>query len=88
MKKLLLLGVTGLLFSCSTDQAKTAIAPNGDCNCRTEYYLIYPAPGGDSMITEFMFSEQNNAFDCVNQQWGIMYAVSNPNYNHAKVVCE
>jgi len=82
MKKLLLIALTTLLFSCTAEQE----IPTDECDCRTEYYLYVPNVGGGGGQYEFQFSEQTD-FDC-RQPYGTYYPVSNQFYNYAKVVCD
>ena len=43
--------------------------------------------GGGSLVYTFVFSEATE-FDCLNDEYGYFFDVSNMNYNTAKVVCE
>lgn len=83
MKKLILLPIIAFMLSCSSD--KKAI--ENQCDCRTEYYLAAPPVGGGALVYTFIFSEVTD-FDCVNDEYGVYFNVSNVNYNTAKVVCE
>jgi len=84
MKKLILLPILALIVGCSAEEK--AIATE-QCNCRTEYYRAVPPVGGGALVYTFVFSEVTD-FDCVNEEYGVYFSVSNMNYNTAKVVCE
>ena len=84
MKKLILLPILTLLLSCSAEDKARAI---GECDCRTEYYIAAPPVGGGALQYTFVFSEPTD-FDCVNEEYGNYFTVSNMNYNTAKVVCK
>ena len=85
MKKIISILVLTFLVGCSASEEPKTIGP--DCNCVEEFYLMYPRVGGGGLIYEFQFSRPID-FDCVNEEYGIYYGVSNENYNTAKVVCE
>ena len=84
MKKLILLPILATIVSCSAEQKATATE---ECDCRTEYYSAVPPVGGGALVYTFVFSEVTE-FDCVNEEYGVYFGVSNMNYNTAKVVCE
>ncbi len=82
--KLLLIALTVwlMLSSCSAEERVI-----NDCNCVEEFYLRRPIVGSSGFTYEFVFS-QPIEFDCLNEEFGFYYPVSNVNYNYAKVECE
>lgn len=82
--KLLFIGLTLFLMLCSCSAEK---ASENRCDCREEFYLQRPIVGGSGFTYEFIYASPID-FDCVNDEYGFYYPVSNVNYNTAKVVCE
>jgi len=83
--KLLLITLAfGLMSStCSTDeQTETA-----ECDCEVQHYLYVPNVGHAGGNYQLQYSESID-FDCINNQTGVYYPVSNMNYNYDKIVCE
>jgi len=81
-KLLLLLLLFALTSStCSNDEQQTG------CDCEIGYYLYVPEVGGLGGEYQHQFSEPID-FDCVNEDYGFYFQVSNVNYNYAKIECE
>jgi hypothetical protein len=79
---LLLLAFSLMSSTCSEDEPIV-----NDCNCEIEYYLYVPTVGGGGGTYQFIDKEPIN-FDCINEDFGHYFNVSNVNYNYAKIVCE
>jgi len=86
-KGLCLVCLVLMLFSCSASEEKTT-AQGETCNCELQHYLFTPIVGGSGAGNYVLqFSEQVD-FDCINNEFGNYYQVSNINYSHDKIVCE
>jgi len=85
MKTKFLLLLLVILSGCSASD-DSRITGN-DCDCVEEFYLRRPYVGGGGFTYEFIFSNPIE-FDCINNEFGYYYPVSNINYNYAKVNCE
>jgi len=73
----------GLMSStCSEEETVTE-----DCNCEVQHYLYVPNVGHLGGSYQLQYSESID-FDCVNNEFGVYYPVSNVNYNYDKIVCE
>lgn len=83
--KILLLALAFALMSstCSNDEEPAVET----CDCELQHYLYVPNVGGGGGNYEFQYSEQID-FDCVANEYGFYYPVSNVNYNYDKVVCD
>jgi len=81
---IILFVLTTLLFSCSAN--KTETLPS-DCNCEVGHYLYVPNVGHPGGTYQLQYAEPID-FDCINEQSGVYYPVSNVNYNYDKVTCE
>ena len=83
--KLLLTLLAFVLISgtCEPDEADRTT----ECDCEVTYYLYVPNVGGQGGVYEPQFTQPID-FDCVNDEYGNYYQVSNVNYNYAKVECE
>jgi len=85
MKTKFLLLLLVILSGCSaSDDARIT---GTECDCVEEFYLRRPYVGGGGFTYEFIFSNPIE-FDCINNEFGYYYPVSNLNYNYAKVNCE
>lgn len=79
---LILLAFTLMSSTCSNDEPIV-----NECDCKITYYLYTPNVGGQGGQYVPQYT-QPIEFDCLNNQWGQYYQVSNVNYNYAKVECE
>jgi hypothetical protein len=85
MKTKILLLLFVILSGCSASDDSRVTGT--ECDCVEEFYLRRPYVGGGGFTYEFIFSNPIE-FDCINNEFGYYYAVSNLNYNYAKVNCE
>lgn len=83
MKTKLLL--TALAFGLMSSTCSNDTEPN-PCDCEVAYYLYTPNVGGSGGNYVLQFTQPID-FDCINDEYGFYYPVSNPNYNYAKVEC-
>lgn len=82
-KLLLITLALGLMSStCSNDEPAV-----DTCDCELQHYLYVPNVGGGGGSYQLQFVEQID-FDCLNQEYGFYYPVSNVNYNYDKVICD
>lgn len=80
--KLLLLFIVLFSFGSSCEPEEQT-----QSNCTITYFLFVPTVGGVGGEFIEQFSEPID-FDCVNNEYGYYYEVSNINYNYAKVDCD
>jgi hypothetical protein len=87
MKTKLILLLLFIFASCSKEDEKELQKTALGCDCEISYYLFIPDVGGTQQGTyEFMYSEDID-FDCVNNDFGDYFVVSNANYNRGKIEC-
>jgi len=86
-KALIIVCLFALLIniSCSASENKTETPE--DCNCEVQHYLYVPNVGHLGGSYQLQYSESID-FDCINNEFGVYYPVSNVNYNYDKIVCE
>jgi len=84
--KLFLIALAFGLMSSTCSEEERTIAPE-DCNCEVQHYLYVPNVGHLGGNYQLQYSE-NIDFDCINNEFGVYYPVSNVNYNYDKIVCE
>jgi len=75
----------GLMSSTCSEEERTTVPE--DCNCEVQHYLYVPNVGHAGGNYQLQYSESIE-FDCINNQTGVYYPVSNMNYNYDKIVCE
>lgn len=81
--KLLLITLAfGMMSGTCSEEEQTA-----ECDCEVQHYLYVPNVGHAGGNYELQYSEPID-FDCINNETGVYYPVSNINYNYDKVVCE
>ena len=85
MKTKLLLTLLAFVLMSSTCENDEPIV--NECDCQITYYLYTPDVGSPSGQYVPQFTQAID-FDCINQDYGYYYQVSNVNYNYAKVECE
>ena len=85
MKTKLLLTLLAFVLMSSTCSNDEPIV--NECDCEVTYYLYVPNVGGQGGVYEPQFTQPID-FDCVNDEYGNYYQVSNVNYNYAKVECD
>lgn len=88
MKKILLLSVLFLTFSCTKEDIDTG---KNDCGCVKEYWIWYPAmngPNGSVLVPErreFVFL---NEVPCGDYKKGMYLDESGRNYNKVIYICK
>jgi len=84
--KIILIALAFGLMSSTCSEEERTTAP-GDCNCEVQHYLYVPNVGHLGGSYQLQYSESID-FDCINNEFGVYYPVSNVNYNYDKIVCE